>query len=72
MCERVRAHTHTHTHTHTHSHTARTAFRKYIEEPLVAQLVKDPVLSLLWLGFHPWPWNFHMLWAQSHSVKKEK
>ena len=26
----------------------------------MAQQVKDPVLSLLWLGFDPWPWNFHM------------
>ena len=22
--------------------------------------VKDPALSLLWLGFDPWPGNFHM------------
>ena len=34
---------------------------------LVAQWVKDLVLSLLWLrsllwpGFHPWSGNFHML-----------
>lgn len=21
-------------------------------------------LRLLWLGFRPWPWNFHLLWAQ--------
>ena len=26
-------------------------------------VVKDPALSLLWLGFNPWPWNFHMPWA---------
>ena len=32
----------------------------------MAQLVKDPALSLLWLGlllchvFDPWPWNFCM------------
>ena len=36
---------------------------------MVAQRVKDPVLSLqqlgllLWHGFDPWPQNFHMLWA---------
>ena len=24
----------------------------------------DPALSLLWLGFDPWPRNFHMLWMQ--------
>ena len=35
---------------------------------LVAQGVKDPVLSLLWLrllswhGFNPWPGDFHMPW----------
>ena len=27
---------------------------------LVAQLVKNPVLSLLWLEFDPWPRNFCM------------
>ena len=26
-------------------------------------MVKDLELSLLWLGFDPWPGNFHMLWA---------
>ena len=26
----------------------------------MAQWVKDLVLSLLWLGFDPWPGNFHM------------
>ena len=25
----------------------------------MAQWVKDPSLSLLWLGFSPWPGNFH-------------
>ena len=25
--------------------------------------VKDPSLSLLWLGFDPWPGNFHLLWT---------
>ena len=24
-------------------------------------VVKDPALSLLWLGFNPWPGSFHML-----------
>ena len=24
---------------------------------------KDPVLSLLWLGFNPWSGNFYMLWV---------
>ena len=27
----------------------------------MAQWVKDPGLSLLWLGCHPWPGNFCML-----------
>ena len=41
----------------------------------MAQHVKDPVLSLLWLRlslcfrFDPWPQNFHILWMQP---KKEK
>ena len=26
-------------------------------------VVKDLVLSLLWLGFSPWPGDFGMLWA---------
>ena len=29
----------------------------------MAQWVKDPVLSLLWHGFDPWPGNFCMPWA---------
>ena len=36
----------------------------------MAQRVKDPALSLLWRGFHPWPWNFCMLWAQPKEHKK--
>ena len=31
---------------------------------LVAQQVEDPVLSLLWLGFDPWPENFSKLQVQ--------
>lgn len=30
---------------------------------LVAQQVKDPVLSLLWLRFDPLPGNFLVLWV---------
>ena len=26
-------------------------------------VVKDPALSLLWLGFDPWQGNFHMPWV---------
>ena len=46
---------------------------------LVVQQVKDPMLSLqqlgllLWHGFNPWPWNFHVLQAQpKNKLKKEK
>ena len=34
---------------------------------LVAQQVKDPALSLPWLGFSPWPGNFSMPQAQPKS-----
>ena len=43
---------------------------------LVVQQVKDPVLSLqqlgllLWLGFSPWPRNFHMPWVMPKKKKK--
>ena len=46
---------------------------------LVAQGVKDPVLSLLWLrsllccGFQiPGPTKFHMLWVQPKKKKEKK
>ena len=45
---------------------------------LVAPLVKDPVLSLQWLGlllwhgFHPWPWHFHVLLARLKIIKENK
>ena len=32
--------------------------------PAVAQWVQDPALPQLWLGFDPWPRNFHMPWVQ--------
>ena len=44
----------------------------------MAQEVKDPVLSLQWLGslllygFDPWPRNFHMLQMQPKEKKKKK
>ena len=44
----------------------------------VAQWVKDPVLSLLWLGsllwcrFDPWTRNFCILWAWPKKKKKKK
>ena len=43
---------------------------------LVAQQVKEPALSLLWLGlllrcgFDPWPRNFHMQQAQAKTNEK--
>lgn len=30
----------------------------------MAQRVKEPVLSLLWCGFNPWPRNFRVLPAR--------
>ena len=36
---------------------------------LVASQVKDPALSLMWCGFHPWPRNFCM---QCREAKKNK
>ena len=44
----------------------------------MAQWVKDPALSLLWLGsllwcsFSPWPRNFSMLWVWPKREKKTK
>ena len=41
----------------------------------MVQWVKDPALlqlqcrSQLWLGFSPWPGNFHMLWMQPKKKK---
>ena len=37
---------------------------------LVPQWVKDPSLSLLWLGFHPWPGDFCMPWVPPKKKKK--
>ena len=37
----------------------------------MALAVKDLALSLLWLGFRPWPGNFCMLLAQP-KIKKNK
>ena len=34
------------------------------------QWIKDPALSLLWLGFDPWPWNFCMVWVWPKEKKK--
>ena len=31
--------------------------------------IKDLGLSLLWCGFHPWPGNFHLPWAQPKKTK---
>ena len=41
------------------------------------QWVKDPALSLqqlrllLWLGFKPWPGNFHMPWEHPKQKKQK-
>ena len=44
-------------------------YTAHLRSSLVAQRVKDPVLSLLWLRFDPWPWNFCMLWVQPKKKK---
>ena len=33
--------------------------------------VMDPALSLLWLGFNPWPRNFHLGQVQQKKKKKK-
>lgn len=33
------------------------------------QQVKDPTLSLQWLGFSSWSWNFQLPWAQPKKKK---
>ena len=40
--------------------------KQFSDISLVAQGVKDPVLSLLWCGFDPWHRNFHMqqVWGE--------
>ena len=35
-------------------------------------VVKDSALSLLWLGFHPWPGNFHVTWVWPKTEQKQK
>ena len=35
-------------------------------------VVKDLALSLLWLGFHPWPRNFHMPMGVGGKKRKLK
>ena len=35
-------------------------------------MVKDPALSLLWLGFSPWPGNLLMPWAELRKQTKKK
>ena len=37
----------------------------------MALAVKDLALSLLWLGFRPWPGNFCMLLAQPKMLKNK-
>ena len=38
----------------------------------MAQWVKDPVLSLLWLGFNPWPWKLPYALGMAKKKKKKK
>ena len=56
------------------------AVSKYLRQgsSLVAQQVKDPVLSLLWIephlwqGFNPWTWIQHAEDAAKKKKKKKK
>ena len=41
---------------------------KVLGSSLVAQRVGDPVLSLLWCKFNPWPRNFPMLQVQPREI----
>ena len=45
-----------------------------IRSSLVAQWVKNPVLSLLWLRFNPWTQNFHVpqVWQKKKNPKNKK
>ena len=36
----------------------------------MAQWIKDLALLQLWLGFSPWPRNFHMPWVWPKKKKK--
>ena len=44
----------------------------------MVQQVKDPVLSLPWLGlllrlgFDPWPRNFHTPWVRPKIIKRKE
>ena len=38
----------------------------------MVQLVKNPVLSLLWHGLELWPRNFHMPQAKKKKKKKRE
>ena len=41
--------------------------RRLVWSSMVAQQLKDLVLSHLWLGFDPWPWNFYLPWASGRK-----
>ena len=38
----------------------------------MAQWIKDPVLSLQWQGFVPWPGNFHIAVRMAKKILKIK
>ena len=38
----------------------------------MAQQVKDPASSLLWLRFSPWPGKFYMLWVKDRERERER
>ena len=79
-------HTHTHTRTHTYAHKhARPSQVQLNSSPARSPqkmghflefpgglVTKDPVWSVLWCWFDPWPKNFCMPWRQTKKRKKKK
>ena len=56
---------------------AQTWLNKHLHRvPTVAQYAKDLALlqlcckSKLWLGFDPWPGNFHILWVRLKNAER--
>ena len=46
--------------------------KEWVQSPAQCSGLKDPALPELWLGFDPWPENFHMLWVWPQLKKKKK
>ena len=48
------------------------SLRKGIQEFPGGLVVKDLMMSLLWLGYRPWSRSFWILWAGPKKKKKKK